>query len=77
MQAYVTEECSLVDACVLFAYNTSPVIMLGLLQWCGFDVKQRAGKTQASIKRTKAKKVHPWLVQADSGRSCTALHKTN
>ena len=60
MQALFTEECSLVDAFVFFAYTTSPVFMLSLLQWCGMDVKQRAGKTQASIKRKRVKKVHPW-----------------
>ena len=64
MQACCTEECSLADACVLFAYTTLPVFMLSLLQWCGFDLKQRAHKTQASIKREPVKQVLPWPVLA-------------
>ena len=63
MQVCCSEQCSLVDACVLFAYTTFPVVLLSLLQWCGFDFKQRAQKTQATLSRRHMKQVWVYLFQ--------------
>ena len=57
MQACFSEECSLVDAFVLLAYTIVPVVLISLLQWCGFDVQQRAQKTQATLTRRHMKQV--------------------
>ena len=65
MQVCCSEQCSLVDACVLFAYTTFPVVLLSLLQWCGFDFKQRAQKTQATLSRRHTKQVCPQPGHAD------------